>query len=32
VLGEVERLTEELEGHLVYEEEQLIPLLDAPSS
>ncbi|WP_405584719.1 nitroreductase/quinone reductase family protein [Streptomyces sp. NBC_01092] len=26
---EVERLTEELEAHLTYEEEQLIPLLDA---
>ncbi|WP_158892649.1 nitroreductase/quinone reductase family protein [Amycolatopsis anabasis] len=30
VLPEFERLTEELEGHLTYEEEQLIPLLDAP--
>ncbi|MDN3295653.1 nitroreductase/quinone reductase family protein [Streptomyces ficellus] len=29
VLAEVERLTDELEAHLVYEEEQLIPLLDA---
>ncbi|ORT61861.1 nitroreductase/quinone reductase family protein [Streptomyces sp. CB03238] len=29
VLTEVERLTDELEAHLVYEEEQLIPLLDA---
>jgi len=28
-LPEVERLTAELEAHLVYEEEQLIPLLDA---
>ncbi|MFC7733639.1 hemerythrin domain-containing protein [Actinomadura keratinilytica] len=30
VLAEVERLTAELEAHLDYEEEQLIPLLDAP--
>ncbi len=29
VLSEVERLTTELEGHLTYEEEQLIPILDA---
>ncbi|MET9427557.1 nitroreductase/quinone reductase family protein [Streptomyces sp. NPDC003036] len=29
VLAEVERLTEELEEHLRYEEEQLIPLLEA---
>jgi deazaflavin-dependent oxidoreductase (nitroreductase family) len=29
VLAEVERLTEELERHLTYEEEQLIPILDA---
>ncbi|MFI1016733.1 nitroreductase/quinone reductase family protein [Streptomyces sp. NPDC020965] len=29
VLPEVERLTDELESHLRYEEEQLIPLLDA---
>ncbi|GAA2477201.1 nitroreductase/quinone reductase family protein [Streptomyces gobitricini] len=29
VLREVERLTDELEAHLVYEEERLIPLLDA---
>ncbi|WP_336318093.1 nitroreductase/quinone reductase family protein [Streptomyces lavendofoliae] len=29
VLREVERLTDELEAHLVYEEEQLVPLLDA---
>ncbi|MFE1175681.1 nitroreductase/quinone reductase family protein [Streptomyces sp. NPDC058773] len=28
VLSEVERLTKEVEDHLVYEEEQLIPLLD----
>jgi len=26
---EVERLTAELESHLTYEEEQLIPILDA---
>ncbi|GAB2945200.1 nitroreductase/quinone reductase family protein [Micromonospora polyrhachis] len=34
VLAEVDRLTEELERHLVHEEEQLIPILDAaiPSS
>lgn len=31
VLPEVERLTDELESHLTYEEEQLIPILDAPS-
>lgn len=31
VLPEVERLTEELESHLTYEEEQLIPILDAPT-
>ncbi|MDH2430881.1 nitroreductase/quinone reductase family protein [Sphaerisporangium sp. TRM90804] len=29
VLAEVERLTEEVESHLAYEEEQLIPILDA---
>ncbi|MFF4773563.1 nitroreductase/quinone reductase family protein [Microtetraspora fusca] len=29
VLREVERLTDELESHLTYEEEQLIPILDA---
>lgn len=29
VLPEVERLTDELESHLTYEEEQLIPILDA---
>ncbi|GLW98433.1 nitroreductase/quinone reductase family protein [Microtetraspora sp. NBRC 16547] len=29
VLAEVERLTDELEIHLTYEEEQLIPILDA---
>ncbi len=29
VLSEVDRLVEELERHLAYEEEQLIPLLDA---
>jgi deazaflavin-dependent oxidoreductase (nitroreductase family) len=29
VLAEVERLTDELERHLAYEEEQLIPVLDA---
>lgn len=28
--AEVERLTDELEAHLTYEEEQLIPLLDVP--
>lgn len=32
VLPEVERLTDELEEHLAYEEERLIPLLDAPTS
>jgi deazaflavin-dependent oxidoreductase (nitroreductase family) len=32
VLAEVERLTGELEAHLTYEEEQLIPILDAPAS
>ncbi|MQA09965.1 MAG: nitroreductase family deazaflavin-dependent oxidoreductase [Pseudonocardiaceae bacterium] len=31
VLPEVERLTDELESHLTYEEEQLIPILDASS-
>ncbi|MBB2914620.1 deazaflavin-dependent oxidoreductase (nitroreductase family) [Streptosporangium becharense] len=31
-LSEVERLTDELESHLTYEEEQLIPILDAPAS
>ncbi|MEV0225786.1 nitroreductase/quinone reductase family protein [Streptomyces sp. NPDC050704] len=30
VRQEVERLTTELEAHLTYEEEQLIPVLDAP--
>ncbi|MGW7519885.1 nitroreductase/quinone reductase family protein [Streptomyces sp. NPDC054796] len=30
VLADVERLTEELEAHLTYEEEQLIPVLDGP--
>jgi deazaflavin-dependent oxidoreductase (nitroreductase family) len=29
VLAEVERLTDELENHLTYEEDQLIPILDA---
>lgn len=29
VLAEVERLTGELDGHLTYEEDQLIPILDA---
>ncbi|SHF67207.1 nitroreductase/quinone reductase family protein [Streptoalloteichus hindustanus] len=29
VLSEVERLTKELEDHLTYEEQQLIPILDA---
>ncbi|GAB3138052.1 nitroreductase/quinone reductase family protein [Micromonospora sonneratiae] len=29
VLAEVDRLTDELEKHLTYEEEQLIPILDA---
>ncbi|MFB8272782.1 hemerythrin domain-containing protein [Streptomyces sp. NPDC055955] len=29
VLPEVERLTDQLERHLLHEEEQLIPLLDA---
>jgi hypothetical protein len=28
VLSEVERLADELEAHLAYEEEQLIPFLD----
>ncbi|HZG02235.1 MAG TPA: nitroreductase/quinone reductase family protein [Streptomyces sp.] len=32
VLAEVERLTAELESHLAYEEEWLIPVLDAPVS
>jgi iron-sulfur cluster repair protein YtfE (RIC family) len=32
VLGEVERLTDELERHLTYEEEQLIPVLEAAPS
>jgi deazaflavin-dependent oxidoreductase (nitroreductase family) len=32
VLPEVERLTDELESHLTYEEEQLIPILDASTS
>ena len=31
VRRDVERLTAELEDHLAYEEEQLIPLLDAPA-
>jgi len=31
VLPQVERLTDELERHLTYEEEQLIPILDAPA-
>jgi iron-sulfur cluster repair protein YtfE (RIC family) len=31
VLREVERLTDELENHLTYEEEQLIPILDTPT-
>ncbi|MGW7491187.1 nitroreductase/quinone reductase family protein [Streptomyces sp. NPDC054786] len=31
VLSEVERLTEEVEKHLAYEEEQLIPVLDGPA-
>lgn len=31
VLAEVERLTGEVENHLAYEEEQLIPVLDGPS-
>jgi deazaflavin-dependent oxidoreductase (nitroreductase family) len=31
VIREVERLTGELEAHLTYEEEQLIPVLDAPA-
>lgn len=31
LLAEVDRLTEELESHLSYEEEQLVPLLDAAS-
>ena len=30
VRSEVDRLTDELERHLAYEEEQLIPVLDAP--
>jgi iron-sulfur cluster repair protein YtfE (RIC family) len=29
---EVDRLTAELEGHLAYEEEQLVPALDAATS
>lgn len=29
VRAEVERLTDELEAHLTYEEEQLVPVLDA---
>lgn len=32
LLREVERLTDELEGHLAYEEQQLIPVLDAPGA
>ncbi|MEV6986059.1 hemerythrin domain-containing protein [Sphaerisporangium sp. NPDC051017] len=31
VLARVERLIDELEAHLDYEEEQLIPVLDAPA-
>ncbi|KOG43861.1 nitroreductase/quinone reductase family protein [Streptomyces decoyicus] len=31
VLAEVERLTEEVERHLAYEEEQLIPVFDGPA-
>lgn len=31
VLREVERLTDELEAHLRYEEEHLVPVLDAPT-
>lgn len=31
VAAEVERLTVELESHLAFEEEQLIPILDAPA-
>jgi deazaflavin-dependent oxidoreductase (nitroreductase family) len=31
VLPQVERLIDELERHLTYEEEQLIPILDAPA-
>ncbi|MEU9485304.1 nitroreductase/quinone reductase family protein [Streptomyces decoyicus] len=31
VLSEVERLTEEVERHLAYEEEQLIPVFDGPA-
>lgn len=29
MIPEVERLTDELDNHLTYEEEQLIPILDA---
>ncbi|MGW2563131.1 nitroreductase/quinone reductase family protein [Streptomyces sp. NPDC001514] len=32
VRAEVERLTDELESHLLYEEEQLIPVLDPPQA
>lgn len=32
VRQEVERLTAELEAHLTYEEEQLLPVLDAPAA
>ena len=32
VLHEVDRLTDELEAHLTYEEEQLIPVLDAATT
>ncbi|GAA4572151.1 nitroreductase/quinone reductase family protein [Planotetraspora kaengkrachanensis] len=32
VLPQVERLIDELERHLTYEEEQLIPILDAPAA
>nr|BFE98594.1 nitroreductase/quinone reductase family protein [Streptoalloteichus tenebrarius] len=32
VLAEVDRLTADLEAHLTYEEEQLIPILDAPAA
>ncbi|MGW4460950.1 nitroreductase/quinone reductase family protein [Micromonospora sp. NPDC004704] len=32
VLAEVDRLVDELERHLAYEEEQLIPILDSPAA
>ncbi|MEV4627175.1 nitroreductase/quinone reductase family protein [Micromonospora sp. NPDC049523] len=32
VLAEVDRLVDELERHLMYEEEQLVPILDAPAA